>query len=101
MHAQFYILDCQDNYQQVNLSANREQSASLTLNPCNQIDFTKSQVSNALKRDVPPIDLHYLLKELEHSEYFRKRVIGYLNNVDRLVFLKVIPVSKGVLDYEW
>lgn len=101
MRAKFCILDCQDNYQLVNLSANHEKVASLTLNTCNLNDFTELHASNALTRDVPPIDLHYLLKELEHSVGFRKRVISYLKNVDRLVILRVIPVSKGVLDYEW
>lgn len=97
MHAKFYIRDWQSNYHEVSLSKNKIENRPITLNSIGLSDDT----SNSITIDFDPILLSYLLRELELSTQFRRKVIHYVQQCEQIVVIKAIAVDKGVLDYEW
>lgn len=101
MHAIFYILDCQSNYQEVSLSTINSENCFITLNSNRLSDDTSQRLENSITIDIDPIRLCYLLRELEICARFRRKVIRYLQQCEPLVVAKVIAVDKGVLDHEW
>lgn len=93
MRAKLYILDCQNQYYEITLStaANDQHTVFCT-------DFIPT---NPIVREVHPIQLYYVLKELYQWNCLRQKVVHILHQLQRIVVLKAIPVSEGVLDIAW
>lgn len=103
MRAKLSILDCQNHYIEISLGKKHNEYRCTSLDSTSEahIAALSSVQTNSIVVDVHPIQLHYLLKELEHWHHLRRRIVRFLRHLDKIVVLKVIPIDKGVLDLEW
>lgn len=118
MHAKFYIVDCQWHCHEVSLATKSHGYQCTALDAAAEEQITSSFRTNTIVLDgaelllsnahqffsynyVHPIQMYYLLKELEHWQRLRQKIVRFLRKLNGIVVLKVIPVDKGVLDLAW
>lgn len=98
MCCKFYIFDFQANFFYCKLRHNNRPGQKFLIKKCVQINiWNKYQ----LIRCVNGLDLGYLLKELEFSHRFNRRVNGILRPLnDYLVFVVMEP-DRSLIDHAW